>query len=181
MLNTQNALKIKKNQRIIVPFLSNLFLIKKVVKNNGKILFTGFSSKHKELNSEIQGVAKNTNHFFVNEKGLGSLITNFSEIKKSISNTFDVNYTFSKKKKFIKNVKVYDGIKNISKRPNLIIVFDVKLHKSLILSATNIGIPVIIFDPKVVLKNTLTYIVPLRLSNKKVLSKICFLIEKFIK
>ena len=63
---------------------------------------------------------------------------------------------------------------------DLILVFDVKFNRSLIIAATNVGIPVILFDPKVILKNTLTYIVPLSLKNKKVLNKACMLLRKFI-
>jgi len=175
-----NTLKNKKNKSITVPFLSSLLLIRNVIKNGGSILFTGFSGQQKELNAEVQNLVKGTDHFYINEKGLGSLITNFSELKKSISNTFDINYTFAKKKKFKKNVKIYSAIQNITKRPNLILVFDVKFNRSLIIAATNVGIPVILFDPKVILKNTLTYIVPLSLKNKKVLNKVCMLLRKFI-
>ena len=57
-------------------------MIKKIIDNNGKLLFTGFSNKYKHLNPEIQDLAKTSGHFYINEKGLGSLITNFSEIKK---------------------------------------------------------------------------------------------------
>jgi small subunit ribosomal protein S2 len=180
MLNIFKSSKSKTSKSFILSFLSSLFLIKKIVKNNGKVLFTGFSNKYKNFNSEIQSLASSSGHFYINEKGLGSLITNFSEIKKGIDNTSNINYTFSKKKKLLKNLKVYSGVLNLTKRPNLIIVFDIKLHNLLVSSAVELGIPVIVFSSKPVLQNVLTYVVPLSLNNNKILNKVCFIIKNFL-
>ena len=180
MLKLNKLSKIKNSKAIIFSIISNLFLIKKIINNNGKILFTGFSNKYKHFNSEIQTLAKTSGHFYINEKGLGSLITNFSEIKKGINNTSNVNHVFSKKKKLIKNLNIYSGVLNLTKRPNLIIVFDIKLHNLLVKSATEIGIPVIIFSSRQIVEKVLTYRVPLSLNNKKILNKICFIIKNFM-
>ena len=123
--------------------------------NQGKsVLFLGTKRQAQEA---IQEAAERTSAFYVNQRWLGGLLTNFVTIQKSIKRFRELETMksngqydlFSKKevaryererKKLEKNLS---GIKDMTDLPDALFVIDTKLETIAIKEAVKLGIPVV--------------------------------------
>jgi len=123
--------------------------------NSGKtVLFLGTKRQAQEA---IQEAAQRTSTYYVNQRWLGGLLTNFVTIQKSIKRFRELETMrstgqydlFSKKevaryererKKLEKNLS---GIKDMSDLPDALFVIDTKLETIAIKEAVKLGIPVV--------------------------------------
>jgi small subunit ribosomal protein S2 len=123
--------------------------------NQGKsVLFLGTKRQAQEA---IQEAAERTSTFYVNQRWLGGLLTNFVTIQKSIKRFRELETMksngqydlFSKKevaryererKKLEKNLS---GIKDMTDLPDALFVIDTKLETIAIKEAVKLGIPVV--------------------------------------
>lgn len=128
--------------------------VKEIVANGGQILFVGTKKQAKDI---IEQEAKNCNSFYINERWLGGLLTNFSTVKRTIDKLKESEAKLkngdydklTKKEKSMKEreieklAKVFSGIKDMTRLPDVMFVVDTKKHKIAINEANLMGIPVI--------------------------------------
>ena len=115
--------------------------VREVVKGGRSVLFVGTKKQAKEV---ILEQAPRCNGFFVTERWLGGMLTNFNTIKKSIKKLKDIERMkeegtldkFTKKEgakiehEASKLSKVLGGIKEMNFLPGLVIVIDARKKKS---------------------------------------------------
>ena len=127
--------------------------LKNIVANNGKVLFVGTKPQVREV---IQEEALRSGSFYVVNRWLGGTLTNFKTIQKRIRylndlKTMEEDGSFDsmpkkeavllrkEKEKLLKNL---EGIAEMRKIPNAIVVVDPKLEHNVILEAKKLNIPV---------------------------------------
>ncbi len=120
----------------------------------GTVLFVGTK---KQAQDAVQVEAARCGMFYVNERWLGGMLTNFKTIqsrikrlkaieKMSIDGTFDVlpkKEVIVIKKEWDKLEKNLGGIKNMTKVPDIIFVIDPKKERICIQEANTLGIPLV--------------------------------------
>ncbi len=128
--------------------------IREVSENGQNILFVGTK---KQAQDSIKEEAERCSMFFVNQRWLGGMLTNFKTIRKRIDRlnqlkTMENDGTFSllPKKEVIKLraemdklQKYLGGIKDMKKQPGCMFVVDPKKERIAILEARRLGIPVV--------------------------------------
>ncbi len=129
-------------------------MIKDIVSEGGSVLFVGTK---KQAQMSIEKEAKRVGQFYVAQRWLGGMLTNFSTIKQSINALYDIEKqeadgTFENlpKKEVMqllkrkeKLEKFLGGIKEMKKLPDVMVVVDVKKEFTAIKEAKKLGIPVI--------------------------------------
>ena len=145
IIDLQKSLKLFKNA---IQFMYELGVQGKT------ILFLGTKRQAQEA---IQEAAQRTSMYYVNQRWLGGLLTNFVTIQKSIKRFREIETMrsngqydlFSKKevaryererKKLEKNLS---GIKDMASLPDALFVIDTKLETIAIKEAAKLGIPII--------------------------------------
>ncbi|WP_099470153.1 30S ribosomal protein S2 [Konateibacter massiliensis] len=125
-----------------------------VVADGGTILFVGTK---KQAQDAIKSEAERCGMYFVNERWLGGMLTNFKTVQKRIERlkeiitmqedgTFDVlpkKEVIELKKELEKLEKNLGGIKNMKRIPDAIFVVDPKKERICIQEAHTLGIPLI--------------------------------------
>ncbi len=139
----------KTMQRLKVAYAA----IKEVAANGGKILFVGTK---KQAQSAIVEYAKRCGMFYVSERWLGGLLTNFHTVSNSIERLksleamaesgvweaetkkeiLELNHELSKKK------KVLSGIRDMGKLPDAVFIIDPKRESIAVHEARKLGIPI---------------------------------------
>ncbi len=125
-----------------------------VIKKNEKILFVGTKKQAKDI---IRREAERAGMYFVNERWLGGMLTNFSTIKKSVKKLknfekMESDGTYDKitkkerlsiDRKKTKLRKVLDGIVDMNKIPGAIFIVDTKKDSIAVAEAAKLNIPII--------------------------------------
>ena len=128
--------------------------VKDIVANGGSILFVGTK---KQAQDSIKTEAERCGMYYVNERWLGGMLTNFKTIQTRIKRlkeietmsedgTFDVlpkKEVIFIKKEWDKLEKNLGGIKDMKKLPDAIFVVDPKKERICIQEAHTLGIPLI--------------------------------------
>ena len=128
--------------------------IKNVVAEGGTVLFVGTK---KQAQDAVKAEAERCGMFYVNERWLGGMLTNFKTIKSRINRlkeiermaedgTFDVlpkKEVIQIKKEWEKLEKNLGGIKNMKDIPDIIFVVDPKKERICVQEAHNLGIPLV--------------------------------------
>ena len=128
--------------------------VKHIVANGGNILFVGTK---KQAQDSIKTEAERCGMYYVNERWLGGMLTNFKTIQTRIKRlkeieamaedgTFDVlpkKEVIGLKKEWEKLEKNLGGIKEMKKIPDAIFVVDPKKERICIQEAHTLGIPLI--------------------------------------
>ena len=118
------------------------------------VLFVGTKSQAKEA---IQNAAKRCGSYYVSERWLGGMLTNFPTIRKSIKRLVAIDKMeadgtfekFTKKERLMLNRererlrKVFGGIEEMTRIPGIIFLVDVKKEHIAIQEADKLGISVI--------------------------------------
>jgi len=145
--------------------------LKEIVDNNGKVLFVGTK---KQCQEAVQAEALRSGSFYITNRWLGGLLTNFRTIQSRIRFLKEIErrelegeldllpkqeaaLLRKEKEKLSKNL---DGIKEMRKVPNAIFVVDPHVEHNAIAEARKLGIPVFAIvdtnsDPDVV-----DYVIP---------------------
>ena len=130
------------------------YAIKDIVANGGKVLFVGTK---KQAQDAIKSEAERCGMYYVNERWLGGMLTNFKTIKTRIARlkaiekmsedgTFDVlpkKEVIQIKKEWEKLEKNLSGIKEMPAIPDCIFVVDPKKEKICVDEAHTLGIPLV--------------------------------------
>ncbi len=128
--------------------------IKNVVAEGGTVLFVGTK---KQAQDAVKTEAERSGMYYVNERWLGGMLTNFKTIKSRVARlreiekmsedgTFDVlpkKEVIQLKKEWEKLEKNLGGIKNMKNIPDAIFVVDPKKERICIQEAHTLGIPLI--------------------------------------
>ena len=130
------------------------FAIKDIVANGGKILFVGTK---KQAQDSVKTEAERCGMYYVNERWLGGMLTNFKTIQSRIAKlkaiekmsedgTFDVlpkKEVIELKKEWAKLEKNLGGIKDMKEIPDAIFIVDPKKERICVQEAHSLGIPLI--------------------------------------
>ena len=128
--------------------------MKDIVADGGTVLFVGTK---KQAQDSVKSEAERCGMYYVNERWLGGMLTNFETIKGRIEKlkrieamaedgTFDVlpkKEVIKLKKEWEKLEKNLGGIKDMKKIPDAIFVVDPKKEKICVQEAHTLGIPLI--------------------------------------
>jgi small subunit ribosomal protein S2 len=124
-----------------------------IVRRGDKILFVGTKKQAKDI---IKSEAERCRMYYVNERWLGGMLTNFSTIKKSIKRlkniekmSADGTYDKITKKEILalehereKLDKVLGGIREMTRLPGAIFIVDTKKEAIAVAEATRLNVPI---------------------------------------
>lgn len=126
-----------------------------VAEDRGKtVLFVGTK---RQAQDAVREEAERSGQYYVNQRWLGGLLTNFQTVQKSIKRLkdLDVMQTDGRYEKLTKKErikldrerqsleKVLSGIKSMNRLPDLVFVIDVRKEEIAVAEANKLGIPVI--------------------------------------
>ncbi|HWK88904.1 MAG TPA: 30S ribosomal protein S2 [Longimicrobium sp.] len=129
-------------------------LTRAVVSRGDRILFV---CTKKQLKAVVEGAAERSHSFFVTERWLGGMLTNFTTIKKQIRRLRDLERGeeegafeyYTKKERLMltrereRLEKYLNGVKDMARLPGALFVVDAKRENIAISEANKLGIPVI--------------------------------------
>jgi len=150
----RNGIHIIDLQKTIVKIKEAYDMVREQVKEGRSILFVGTK---KQAQQAIENEAKRCGMFYVNNRWLGGMLTNFTTIKKSIHRLkkiekMEVDGTFeSLTKKEIAKLnkersrleKNLGGIKEMKDLPGAIFIIDTRKESIAVAEARRMGIPII--------------------------------------
>ncbi len=150
----RNGIYIIDLQKTVKKVDDAYFFIREVAMNGQDVLFVGTK---KQAQDSIKEEADRSGQFFVNNRWLGGMLTNFKTIRKRIDrlnqlNAMEADGTFEvlPKKEVIKLKKEMEdleknlgGIKNMKKIPGAMFDVDPRKERNAILEAKKLGIPVV--------------------------------------
>ena len=131
----------------------SLQVVRDVAKNNGRILFVSTKKQASSLTSEY---AKRCGQYYVNQKWLGGMLTNWRTISGSIKTLNKIEKDLAneelglnKKEKLVlerdrqKLESALGGIRNMGGHPDLIVIIDIRREFNALNEAKKLGIPVV--------------------------------------
>ncbi len=150
----RNGIYIIDLQKSVVKVDEAYRAVSDIVANGGTILFVGTK---KQAQDAVRTEAERCGMFYVNERWLGGMLTNFKTIRSRIARlreiermsedgTFDVlpkKEVIQLKKEWDKLERNLGGIKNMTKVPDVIFVVDPKKERICVQEAHILGIPLI--------------------------------------
>lgn len=150
----RNGIYIIDLQKSVVKVDEAYSAIKEIVAEGGKILFVGTK---KQAQDSVRTEAERCGMFYVNERWLGGMLTNFKTIRSRIERlkqiekmsedgTFDVlpkKEVMALRKEWEKLEKNLGGIKEMKSIPDAIFVVDPKKERICVQEAHTLGIPLI--------------------------------------
>ena len=147
-------------------------VIREIAEQGGKVLFVGTKKQAQEAVNEQK---KKSGMYYVNNRWLGGMLTNFATIKTRIERlkelermeadgTLDTAYTKKEAANFRKELaklsKNLTGIKDMKEVPQAIFVVDCKKETLALVEAANLGIPVFAMIDTNVDPDLVTYPIP---------------------
>lgn len=150
----RNGIHIIDLQKTIGAIKDSYEAIRKVVASGKSVLFVGTK---KQAQQAVQKEAERCGMFYINNRWLGGMLTNFSTIKKSlqrlkkiekmeIDGTFDnltkkeVANLLKEKEKLTKNL---GGIKEMKELPGALFIIDTHKEQIAVAEAHRMGIPIV--------------------------------------
>ncbi len=150
----RNGIYIVDLRQTAVAFREALDFLGNIAADGGKVMFVGTKRVAQDA---VREAAERTGMYFVNQRWLGGLLTNFETIKKSVARLKDLEameddgrMDLLPKKEVIKlrrqKFKLFrnlEGIKDMARIPDAIFILDVRRERIAILEAMNLGIPIV--------------------------------------
>ncbi len=154
IFGARNGIYIIDLQKTVRYFRTSYSFLKEIVQSGEKILFVGTK---KQAQDSIREEAERSGQFYVNNRWLGGMLTNFATIKGSIDRlkkieTMAQDGTFqllTKKEALdlererIKLERSLGGIKGMSRLPAAVFIIDPKKETIAVREARKLGIPVV--------------------------------------
>ena len=186
----------KKNNVHIINLEKTAELLKKAKKflespqiKGGKILFVGTKP---QISLEVERQVPQTNHFYVNQKWIPGLLTNFTEARKRIDHYLNLKsqfqtreiekYTKKEVAKFKKELTKLDasfcGVAEMRRKPDAIVVLDAVTERLAIEEAFTIKIPIVAIIDANANPDKIDYPIP---GNDDSIKSIHFLLSKLLK
>ena len=149
----RNGIHIIDLQQTVNSFRNALEVVKKFSSQNKNILFVGTKRQASEI---ISNSAIKCEQYYINNRWLGGMLTNWDTIQNSIKRLKDLevvleeqSFTYTKNEtlQFEKSVeklnKALGGIKNMNGRPDLLFIIDTNREVLAVKEAVKMGIPII--------------------------------------
>ncbi|RLB69676.1 MAG: 30S ribosomal protein S2 [Deltaproteobacteria bacterium] len=154
IFGARNGIYIIDLQKSLPLFRQAYRKVVEIVADGGDVLFVGTKRQAQE---HIEEEAKRCGMYWVNQRWLGGMMTNFQTIKKSIARLkkletmkVDGTYELLPKKEVVslerqreKLEKNLGGVKNMEKQPACVFVIDCKREAIAVAEANKLGIPVV--------------------------------------
>ena len=150
----RNGIHIIDLQKTIAAIKDSYEAVRKIVASGKSVLFVGTK---KQAQQAIQKEAERCGMFYINNRCLGGMLTNFSTIKKSLQRLkkiekMEVDGTFNNlTKKEVANLlkekakleKNLGGIKEMKELPGVLFIIDTHKEQIAVAEARRMGIPVV--------------------------------------
>jgi small subunit ribosomal protein S2 len=154
IFGTRNKIHIIDLQKTLKELKKNYKIVRDFVADGKEIIFVGTK---KQAQNSIKEEAQRCGAFFVAERWLGGTLTNFDTLKKSIARYKEIEkmkedgifQILSKKeqsrieRKRIKLEKSLEGLKDMTKLPDLMFVIDSHEESTAVCEARKLGIPIV--------------------------------------
>ncbi|MEW5734925.1 MAG: 30S ribosomal protein S2 [Thermodesulfobacteriota bacterium] len=154
IFGARNGIYIIDLQKTVKLFRSAVSFVSDVTGSGGKILFIGTKKQARET---LYEEANRCEMFYVHNRWLGGMLTNFQTIKKGIDrlnylnrimldgtiNLFPKKEALKLGKERIKLDNNLGGIKNMTKLPDAIFIIDTKNESIAVKEARRLGIPIV--------------------------------------
>jgi small subunit ribosomal protein S2 len=155
LFGERNGVHIVDLDQTLPRFVEALEFVREVTAEGGKVLFV---ATKRQAQAPIQLEAVRSRQFYVNNRWLGGMLTNFKTVKKSIERYKDLLETladeekvkeFSKKElsRFTRLSEKYrkslEGMKEMGRLPDAIFVIDVRREAIAVSEGRRLGIPII--------------------------------------
>ncbi|MEX5213565.1 MAG: 30S ribosomal protein S2 [Nitrospiraceae bacterium] len=146
--------------------------IRDTVANGDSVLFIGTKRQAADV---LEEEAKRANMFFVNQRWLGGMLTNFQTIRRSIEKLKKMEATLADggvrqgltkkelnqmEKDRVKLEKYLSGIKNMRSLPGCVFVLDTRVERIAVLEASRLGIPIVAIVDTNCEPDLITYPIP---------------------
>ncbi len=145
--------------------------VRDTVAGGDSILFAGTKRQAAEI---LEEEAKRANMFYVNQRWLGGMLTNFQTIRRSIDKMKKMEATLANpaehgltkkeigqmQKEIVKLQKYLTGIKNMRSLPGAVFVLDTRVERIAVQEATRLDIPVIAIVDSNCDPDDITYPIP---------------------
>ena len=155
LFGERNGVHIIDLDQSLPRFREGLAFITEVVSRGGKVLFVATKRQAQE---PVRLEAERANQYFVNNRWLGGMLTNFKTVKKSIERFNSMLETLGDEEKMaelskkelariVRQVDKYrkslDGIRAMTRLPAAIFVIDVNCESIAVSEARRLGIPIL--------------------------------------
>jgi len=148
--NNIYIIDLKKTQQLLKEACD---AVREITAKGGAILFVGTKPQAAQI---IKSEAQRCNQYYVNNRWLGGMLTNFRTIRQSVKRldhlekmAGDGTYEHLTKKEILTHEKhrgrllsVLDGIREMNRIPGLVVVVDTRKEKIAVSEAKRLGIPV---------------------------------------
>ena len=128
-----------------------LDFIEKASKDNKTILFVGTK---KQVKDKVKEIADSTNCYYINERWLGGILTNFAQIKKTTANLTELKKGFesgefkdrTKKERLLLDremqrlEKFFGGLVGMTQIPDILVIIDIKRESTALKEAFSKGL-----------------------------------------
>jgi small subunit ribosomal protein S2 len=150
----RNGIHILDLQLTVKKFQESYDFVKEIVAQGQSILFVGTKRQAQDI---VESEAKRCSMFYVNQRWVGGMLTNFTTIRKNVERlkkleTWKADGTYDRLPKkevaqLEKNrakLELYlSGIRDMTSLPGAVYVVDTRIEKISVLEAERLGIPVI--------------------------------------
>lgn len=171
LFGERNGIYIIDLQQTVARMDQAYAFVRDTVAAGDSVLFAGTKRQAAEI---LEEEAKRANMFFVNQRWLGGMLTNFQTIRRSIDKMKKMEatllnpseYGLTKKeigqmqKEIVKLQKYLSGIKNMRSLPGAVFVLDTRIEKIAVQEATRLDIPVIAIVDSNCDPDNITYPIP---------------------
>jgi small subunit ribosomal protein S2 len=155
LFGQRNGVHIIDLDQTLPRFRESLDIIREIVAEGGKVLFVG---TRRQTQAPIKLEAERANQYFVNNRWLGGMLTNFKTVKKSIERFNSMLETLGDEEKLAelskkdlarmnrqveKYRKSLDGIRAMSRLPQALFIIDVNCESIAVKEARRLSIPII--------------------------------------
>jgi len=150
----KNGIYIIDLEKTALALTKAMDFLSQTARSGDYILFVGTKKQAQEI---VKEAAKRCGMFYVNQRWLGGLLTNFQTVKKSVRRLNDIERmrddgTFKKlskkeismlTKEMAKLLKNLEGVRSMEKLPRALFVVDSKKEEIAVKEANKLGIPVV--------------------------------------
>ena len=155
LFGERNGVHIIDLDQTLPRFRESLDFLREIVAGGGKVLFVGTK---RQTQAPIKFEAERANQYFVNNRWLGGMLTNFKTVKKSIERFKSMleilgdeekSAELSKKdlartnRQVEKYRKSLDGIREMSRLPQALFIIDVNCESIAVKEARRLSIPIV--------------------------------------
>jgi len=186
IFSSRNGIHIIDLRKTSVLMMKAIKFIQEITEQGGKLLFVG--TKRQAKNIILMDCSK-TGCFFVHNRWLGGMLTNFNTIQKSIQKMNRLDYSFQNgllgklpkkeisllNKDLEKLKKNLLGVKEMKKLPQAIFVIDPNYEKIAVKEANDLNIPVIAITDTNCNPDVINYVIP---ANDDSIKSISFFVKQ---